>query len=52
MIEMNVTQIKENIDQITNMYSELITPIDDQRSNKEYRKQVAINLLKDFLQNL
>lgn len=30
-------------------YSKLINPIDDQRSNKKYRKQVALNLLKHFL---
>lgn len=37
---------------IISEYSKLITPIDDQRSNKEYRKKVAINLLVDFLDNL
>lgn len=52
MIEMSVNQIKENIDEIVASYSELIVPIDDQRSNKKYRKQVAINLLRDFIENL
>lgn len=52
MITMNINQIKENIDHILTSYRDIITPIDDQRSNKKYRKQVAINLLKDFLESL
>ncbi|MBC2580381.1 xanthine dehydrogenase family protein subunit M [Clostridium sp. DJ247] len=39
-------------DEIINEYSKLINPIDDQRSNKRYRKQVSINLLKDFLDSI
>lgn len=31
------------------VYDPLITPIDDVRSSKTYRKKVALNLLKDFL---
>jgi len=30
----------------------VIKPIDDQRSTAVYRKQIAINCLKEFLQNL
>jgi CO/xanthine dehydrogenase FAD-binding subunit len=52
IIEMNVEQIKDSLDHIVEAYSDLITPIDDQRSNKEYRKTVAKNLLKDFLLHL
>ena len=52
MIEMSSDQIKDNLDIILDSYSELITPIDDQRSSKEYRKHVAINLLMDFLLNI
>lgn len=37
---------------ITDEYAKLITPIDDQRSNKNYRKKVAINLLNDFIKQL
>lgn len=32
-------------------YTQIIKPIDDQRSNKDYRKKVALNLLKDFIKN-
>ena len=33
-------------------YEPFITPIDDQRSNKIYRKEVSLNLLRDFLKSL
>lgn len=52
MIEMTTDQIKDNLDVILDSYSEFITPIDDQRSNKEYRTHVALNLLMDFLLNI
>lgn len=49
LIDMTSDQIKDKLDIILDSYSEIITPIDDQRSNKEYRKHVALNLLMDFL---
>jgi xanthine dehydrogenase FAD-binding subunit len=49
MIDMTADQINDKLDIILDAYSEIITPIDDQRSNKEYRKHVALNLLMDFL---
>ena len=52
MIDMKSDQIKDKLDVILDSYSEIITPIDDQRSNKEYRKHVALNLLMDFLLNI
>ena len=52
MIDMSPAQIKENMQDIVSSYEIFIRPIDDQRSNKKYRKQVAINLLNDFLLNL
>jgi len=30
----------------------LIKPIDDQRSSAEYRRNVAVNLLTDFIENV
>ncbi|UZW14613.1 FAD binding domain-containing protein [Clostridium pasteurianum] len=33
-------------------YCKFINPIDDQRSNKKYRKKVSINLLVDFFKHL
>lgn len=52
MINNSLTDISDNIQNILDDYSKVIKPIDDQRSNKEYRKQVSLNLLKDFLNNL
>ncbi len=34
---------------IIERYSEIIRPIDDQRSTKEYRKEIALRLLEDFI---
>lgn len=45
----NFRALKEDI---IEDYEALIKPIDDQRSNKEYRKKVAINLLKDFINSI
>ncbi len=44
-----VDSLKANIQKTIDEYSEVIRPIDDQRSNKEYRKTVALNLLKNFI---
>ncbi len=33
-------------------YGKIVTPIDDQRSNKEYRHKVAMNILADFLNGI
>lgn len=43
--------IKNNFINIREMYSNLIKPIDDQRSSKEYRKEVSLKLLEKFLLN-
>lgn len=42
--------LKDKIPSILKDYSAIIVPIDDQRSTAEYRKQVCLNLLKDFLE--
>lgn len=52
MINISKMELTEKIDRIIDDYSEIINPIDDQRSNKKYRKHVALNLLMDFLLNL
>ena len=45
--------IKElKVNQVVQDYAKLIAPITDQRSNKEYRHKVAMNLLKKFLIDL
>ena len=46
----SVKELKVN--QVVQDYAKLIAPITDQRSNKEYRHKVAMNLLKKFLIDL
>ena len=45
-------ELKQSVEEIIKAYAPFIRPIDDQRSNKVYRKQVCINLLKDFILGL
>ncbi|MBI9009372.1 MAG: FAD binding domain-containing protein [Tenericutes bacterium] len=45
-------ELKNSVDELLEKYSEYIRPIDDQRSNKEYRKTVALNLLRNFIEEL
>jgi CO/xanthine dehydrogenase FAD-binding subunit len=52
MIGKTIEELKGMIDLLTSWYDPLIVPIDDQRSNKVYRKEVAINLLREFIENL
>ena len=40
------------VDEIVKDYDPFVRPIDDQRSNKEYRKTVALNLLRNFIETL
>ena len=40
------------VNEVVNEYDPFIRPIDDQRSNKEYRKTVALNLLRNFIETL
>ncbi len=47
-----LSKFKELKQEIINDYRQYITPINDQRSNKEYRKKVALNLLGDFIDTL
>lgn len=44
--------VQKELTQIIDLYDPFITPIDDQRSNQEYRKKVSLNLLRDFIQSL
>lgn len=51
-IRLTVAELKSKIKTMQNQYSQYIKPIDDQRSNKTYRKTVSLNLLKDFIEQL
>ncbi len=51
-ITKTVQELKQNKEHIVSLYREYIRPIDDQRSNKEYRKQVSLNLLRQFIDTI
>ncbi len=51
-INLKLKKVKANINKIIKQYEPFIKPIDDQRSNKEYRKEVSLNLLRDFIENI
>ncbi len=46
---LKIDEFSQQIPEIISKYDEIINPITDQRSTKDYRKKVAMNLLKDFL---
>ena len=48
-IGMSVEELKKHTDDILEDMSKFVTPITDQRSTKEYRYKVAMNILKDFI---
>ena len=48
----HVEEVKSLVNNILTDYGEYVTPIDDQRSTAEYRKEVSMRLLKDFILNL
>lgn len=52
IIGCTIEELQQDIPRILNEYGSLVSPIDDQRSNKQYRKQVALNLLQDFIEQL
>jgi xanthine dehydrogenase FAD-binding subunit len=49
VIGKSITETRALFPQLSNYYSSLIQPIDDQRSNAKYRKTVALHLLEYFL---
>ena len=52
LIGKTIEQAQELLDDILDLYQELIQPIDDQRSTKTYRKHVSLQLVMDFILNL
>ena len=49
---MTITELKRSKEALIHHYDTWIQPIDDQRSNKTYRKKVALNILSQFLDDL
>jgi len=52
VLGLDTDDFKNKAKDIREKYSAFIKPIDDQRSNKEYRKEVALNLLENFILSL
>lgn len=48
-IGMSVEELHNHVEDIINDMSKFIKPITDQRSTKDYRFKVAMNILKDFI---
>ncbi|MFO7969649.1 MAG: FAD binding domain-containing protein [Bacillota bacterium] len=47
-----VDELIKNKEKLIKAYESLIKPIDDQRSNRIYRKKVALNLIKEFISKI
>ncbi|MBO4855847.1 MAG: FAD binding domain-containing protein [Bacilli bacterium] len=48
-IGMSVEELHNHVEDIIKDMGKFVTPITDQRSTKEYRYKVAMNILKDFI---
>lgn len=46
---LSVQELKDRCEEFVEKYAKIISPIDDQRSNKEYRLQVAKNITRKFI---
>ena len=51
-IGLSVEQLRSKIDEILAEYGKFVLPISDQRSTKEYRYKVAMNIARDFLSHI
>lgn len=47
--QLTLDQLKLRVEEFVDKYSNVIAPIDDQRSTKEYRYEVARNIVRKFL---
>ena len=48
-IARTVSELDDVRDSVLDAYRDLVSPIDDQRSTAEYRRDVAVNLVRQFL---
>ena len=49
---LKLAELAAQKESLIEQYSHVISPIDDQRSNKEYRQKVAMNILTSFLDEI
>lgn len=52
IIGLSLDELSKKKDVLLGKYSKVISPIDDQRSNKEYRQLVSMNILAEFLDEI
>jgi CO/xanthine dehydrogenase FAD-binding subunit len=52
LIGLKVKELLQKKTEIVAAYKDLLQPIDDQRSNKTYRLEVALNLLSRFIEDI
>lgn len=52
LIGKTIVEVKKMVNEIVDWYDDYIKPIDDQRSNKEYRKNISLKLLWSFIENI
>lgn len=48
----SVSDLKTKVDALIKDYDSFIQPINDQRSNKDYRRQVSHNIIRNFIESL
>ena len=52
VVGLSLEQLKEKQPEIAGDFATIISPIDDQRSNKEYRQKVAMNIFNKFISDI
>lgn len=52
VIGLSLDELRAKKNEVIENYSKIVTPIDDQRSNKEYRHQVSMNIVEEFLNKI
>ena len=52
VVGLSIEQLKEKKAEIAGDFATIIAPIDDQRSNKEYRQKVAMNIFNKFIDDI
>jgi CO/xanthine dehydrogenase FAD-binding subunit len=50
-IGLTIAELKQQVNNIIKEYQKALAPINDRRSNKKYREQVALNILKAFIES-
>ena len=49
---LDIHDLKQRVDELVHDYNQVLKPIDDRRSNKEYRRKVSLNIVKEFIESI